>query len=75
MSASIVGIRMRNVVALSLLAIPTVLSLSAACSQTLAVKETVLIVDSETDKTSAAVRAREVTGVFGVENSLIVDKP
>jgi osmotically-inducible protein OsmY len=31
------------------------------------------IVDSETDKTLAGVRAREVTGVFGVENNLIVD--
>ena len=32
------------------------------------------VVDSETDKTLAGVRAREVTGVFGVENNLIVDK-
>ena len=32
------------------------------------------IVDNEADKTLAGVRAREVTGVFGVENDLIVDK-
>jgi hyperosmotically inducible periplasmic protein len=30
------------------------------------------IVDSEADKTLAGIRAREVTGVFGVENDLIV---
>lgn len=30
------------------------------------------IVDNEVDKTLAGVRAREVTGVFGVENDLIV---
>jgi hypothetical protein len=30
------------------------------------------IVDNEADKTLAGVRAREVTGVFGVENNLIV---
>ena len=32
------------------------------------------IVDSESDKSLAGVRAREVTGVFGVENDLVVDK-
>lgn len=32
------------------------------------------IVDGEADKTLAGVRAREVTGVFGVENDLIVVK-
>jgi hyperosmotically inducible protein len=32
------------------------------------------IVDSESDKTLAGVRAREVDGVFGVENELLVDK-
>src|SRR5207244_3956239 len=30
------------------------------------------VVDSETDETLAGVRAREVTGVFGVENDLVV---
>jgi len=32
------------------------------------------IVDNEADKTLAGVRAREVTGVFGVENDLIVSR-
>lgn len=32
------------------------------------------IVDSEADKTLAGIRAREVTGAFGVENDLIVVK-
>ena len=32
------------------------------------------VVDNEGDKTLAAVRAREVTGVFGVENNLVVEK-
>ena len=32
------------------------------------------IVDNEADKTLAGVRAREVTGVFGVENDLIVSQ-
>ena len=32
------------------------------------------VVDTESDKTLAAVRAREVTGVFGVENDLVVEK-
>ena len=32
------------------------------------------IVDSESDKTLAGFRAREVDGVFGVENELLVDK-
>ena len=32
------------------------------------------VVDSESDKSLAGVRAREVTGVFGVENDLVVDK-
>lgn len=32
------------------------------------------IVDNEADKTLAGVRAREVTGVFGVENDLIVGR-
>jgi osmotically-inducible protein OsmY len=32
------------------------------------------VVDNEADKTLAGVRAREVTGVFGVENNLVVDK-
>jgi hyperosmotically inducible protein len=32
------------------------------------------VVDSEADKTVAGVRAREVTGVLGVENSLVVEK-
>ncbi len=32
------------------------------------------VVDSEVDKTLAGVRAREVTGVFGVENELVVSK-
>lgn len=32
------------------------------------------VVDTESDKTLAAVRAREVTGVFGVENDLLVEK-
>ena len=32
------------------------------------------VVDSESDKTLAAVRAREVTGVFSVENDLLVEK-
>ena len=31
------------------------------------------IVDSEADKTVAGMRAREVSGVFGVENELVVD--
>jgi osmotically-inducible protein OsmY len=31
------------------------------------------VVESEADKTLATVRAREVTGVFGVENNLVVD--
>jgi hyperosmotically inducible protein len=31
------------------------------------------IVDSEADKTVAGIRAREVSGVFGVENELVVD--
>ena len=31
------------------------------------------IVDNEADKTVAGMRAREVTGVFGVENELVVD--
>jgi hypothetical protein len=33
------------------------------------------IVDTDTDKSLAAIRAREVTGVFAVENDLIVSKP
>ena len=32
------------------------------------------VVDSEIDKNLAGVRAREVTGVFAVENDLVVDK-
>jgi hyperosmotically inducible periplasmic protein len=32
------------------------------------------VVDSEADKTLAGLRAREITGVFDVENSLVVDK-
>ena len=32
------------------------------------------IVDSETDKVLAGVRARDVTGVFGVENNLVVTR-
>ena len=32
------------------------------------------VVDSGGDKTLAAVRARGVTGVFGVENDLVVEK-
>ena len=32
------------------------------------------VVDNEADKTVAGVRAREVTGVFGVENELVVDR-
>ena len=32
------------------------------------------VVDHESDKTLAAVRAREVTGVFDVENNLVVEK-
>ena len=32
------------------------------------------VVDTESDKTLAAVRAREVTGIFGVENDLVVEK-
>jgi hypothetical protein len=32
------------------------------------------IVDNESDKTLAGVRAREITGVFGVENDLVVQK-
>lgn len=32
------------------------------------------IVDSESDKTVAGLRAREVDGVFGVENELVVDR-
>ena len=32
------------------------------------------VVDSEADKTVAGVRAREVSGVFGVENGLVVPK-
>jgi hyperosmotically inducible protein len=32
------------------------------------------IVDNESDKTLAGLRAREVNGVFGVENELLVDK-
>lgn len=32
------------------------------------------VVDSEADKTIAGVRAREVTGVFGVENDLTVSR-
>jgi hyperosmotically inducible protein len=32
------------------------------------------IVDNEADKTIAGVRAREVTGVFGVDNDLVVSK-
>jgi osmotically-inducible protein OsmY len=32
------------------------------------------VVDSELDKNLAGVRARDVTGVFGVENDLVVDK-
>lgn len=32
------------------------------------------VVDSEIDKNLAGVRARDVTGVFGVENDLVVDK-
>lgn len=32
------------------------------------------VVDSEVDRNLAGVRAREVTGVFGVENNLVVDK-
>jgi hypothetical protein len=31
------------------------------------------VFDSERDKSLAGVRAREVTGVFGVENDLVVD--
>jgi hyperosmotically inducible periplasmic protein len=31
------------------------------------------IVDNEADKTVAGIRAREISGVFGVENELIVD--
>ena len=30
-------------------------------------------VDSKTDKFMAEVRAREVTGVFSIENALVVD--
>ena len=33
------------------------------------------VVDSETDKTVAGMRAREVPGSFGVENQLVVEKP
>jgi osmotically-inducible protein OsmY len=33
------------------------------------------VVDSEADKTMAGFRARDVTGVFAVENELIVEKP
>lgn len=32
------------------------------------------VVDSESDKTVAGLRAREVTGVFGVDNDLVVEK-
>ena len=32
------------------------------------------VVDNDADKTVAGVRAREVTGVFGVENDLVVSK-
>jgi hyperosmotically inducible periplasmic protein len=32
------------------------------------------VVDTESDKTLAGVRARDVTGVFGVENDLVVEK-
>lgn len=32
------------------------------------------VVDNESDKTVAGIRAREVTGVFGVDNDLVVDK-
>jgi osmotically-inducible protein OsmY len=32
------------------------------------------VVDNEIDKNLAGVRARDVTGVFGVENDLVVDK-
>ena len=32
------------------------------------------VVDNESDKTVAGVRAREVTGVFSVENNLVVEK-
>ena len=32
------------------------------------------VVDNESDKTLAVVRAKEVTGVFGVENDLVVEK-
>lgn len=33
------------------------------------------VVDNESDKTIAGVRAREVPGTFGVENELVVEKP
>ena len=32
------------------------------------------VVDNESDKTVAGMRAREVSGVFGVENELVVDR-
>jgi osmotically-inducible protein OsmY len=32
-------------------------------------------VDNEADKAVAGLRAREVTGTFGVENELVVAKP
>ena len=32
------------------------------------------VVDSDIDKNLAGVRARDVSGVFGVENDLVVDK-
>jgi hyperosmotically inducible periplasmic protein len=32
------------------------------------------VVDSESDKTVAGLRAREVPGSFGVENQLMVDR-
>jgi hypothetical protein len=32
------------------------------------------VVDTESDKTLTAVRTRDVTGVFGVENDLVVEK-
>jgi osmotically-inducible protein OsmY len=31
------------------------------------------VVDSESDKTRAEIKARQVTGTFGVENNLMVD--
>jgi osmotically-inducible protein OsmY len=32
------------------------------------------VVDNESDKTVAGMRAREVNGVFGVENELVISK-